>query len=136
MDYLKAKVDAGVDYLCTQLFFDNRMFYDFRERCELAGIKIPIIAGIMPITSHKSKERMAEMAGGVRYPAPLLRALDRAVDDEHVEKAGTHWATEQVRDLIDHNVAGIHFYTFNKSLATRKIYESLGVYTSSQLEKK
>ena len=62
MDYLKAKVDAGADYICTQLFFDNHDFYDFRERCELAGIKIPIIAGIMPITSIGGMRRMAELA--------------------------------------------------------------------------
>lgn len=133
MEYLKAKVDAGVDYLCTQLFFDNRTFYDFRERCAITGIQVPILAGIMPITSHKSKERMAELAAGVRYPAPLLKALNRAVDDEGVEKAGIHWATEQVRDLLDHRVAGVHFYTLNRSLATREIYTSLGVVNSSQL---
>src|SRR6185369_16562629 len=69
MDYLKAKVDAGADYIVTQLFFDNHDFYDFRDRCELAGIRVPIIAGIMPITSTRGLERMAEMALGSRYPA-------------------------------------------------------------------
>ncbi len=64
MDYLKRKVDAGADYICTQLFFDNRDFYDFRDRCELAGIKVPIIAGIMPITSKHGMVRMAELAAG------------------------------------------------------------------------
>ena len=74
MDYLKAKVDSGADYIVTQLFFNNDDFYDFRERCELAGIDIPIIAGIMPITSGKGMKRMAELAAGSRYPAKLLRA--------------------------------------------------------------
>src|SRR5437660_8053338 len=69
MDHLKAKVDAGADYMVTQLFFDNRDFYDFRERCALAGIHIPIIAGIMPITSMGGLKRMAELAGGARFPA-------------------------------------------------------------------
>jgi methylenetetrahydrofolate reductase (NADPH) len=131
MDFLKAKVDAGADFICTQLFFDNHIFYDFRERCELAGIKVPIIAGIMPITSKKTMDRMAGKALGMHYPARLLRAVTRAEDDEHFEKVGIHWATEQVRDLIDNKVRGVHFYTFNRSKATLKIYDSLGV-TSSQ----
>ena len=65
IDFLKMKVDAGADYICTQLFFDNRDFYDFRERCELAGITIPILAGIMPITTSKGMRRMADLALGV-----------------------------------------------------------------------
>lgn len=135
MEYLKKKVDAGADYICTQLFFDNRDFYDYRERCELAGIKIPILAGIMPITSRKSMERMAELALGSRYPARLLKALLRAEDDELFEKVGIHWATEQVRDLIDNNVRGVHFYTLNRSKAALKIYDSLGVSSSAGLLK-
>lgn len=135
MDYLKAKVDAGADYICTQLFFNNDDFYDFRERCELAGIHVPIIAGIMPITSAKGMRRMAELAAGSRYPAPLLRAIKRCGDDEDaVANVGVHWATEQCRDLLDNKVAGIHFYTLNKSDATRQIYRSLGVTDSVALE--
>ncbi len=133
IDYLKAKVDEGADYICTQLFFDNRDFYDFCERCQIAGIKIPILAGIMPITTRKGMTRMADLALGTRYPAPLLRALYRAESDEHFEKVGIHWATEQVRDLIDNGVKGIHFYTLNKSKATLQIYDSLGVTNSSGL---
>src|SRR5262245_50271773 len=71
MDYLKRKVDAGAVYICTQLFFDNRDFYDFRERCDLAGIQVPIIAGIMPITTRAGMLKMAEMALGARIPARL-----------------------------------------------------------------
>lgn len=127
MEYLKAKVDAGADYICTQLFFDNRDFYDYRERCELAGIRVPIIAGIMPITSRKGMQRMAELALGSRFPAKLLRALARAEDDDYAENVGIHWATEQVLDLIDNGVAGVHFYTLNKSKATLRIYQALGI---------
>jgi methylenetetrahydrofolate reductase (NADPH) len=134
MDYLKAKVDQGADYICTQLFFDNHDFYDFRERCELAGIDVPIIAGIMPITSIKGIHRMADLAAGSRFPAPLLRALYRCPNDaDAVRDAGVHWATEQCRDLIDHRVAGIHFYTLNRSDATRRIYESLGLRDSPRV---
>ncbi len=132
MDYLKAKVDAGADYICTQLFFDNHDFYDFRERCHLAGIHIPIIAGIMPITSASGMRRMAELAAGARYPAKLLRAIQRCGSDEAaVQKVGIHYATEQCLDLLDHGVDGIHFYTLNKSHATREIYSSLGIRDSA-----
>lgn len=128
LDYLKAKVDEGADYICTQLFFDNRDFYDFRERCELIGIKVPIIAGIMPITTLGGLKRMAELAAGARFPAPLLRSIARCGDNsEAVRRVGIHWATEQCRDLLDHGVRGIHFYTLNKSDATRQIYLNLGL---------
>ena len=127
MEHLKAKVDAGADYICTQLFFDNRDFYDFCERCEIAGITVPIIAGIMPVASLKGMQRMAELALGARFPARLIKSLVRARDDEYVERVGIHWATEQVRDLIDHGVKGVHFYTLNRSKATLTIYETLGL---------
>ncbi|TGL13992.1 methylenetetrahydrofolate reductase [NAD(P)H] [Leptospira levettii] len=127
IEYLKWKVDQGADYICTQLFFNNDSFYDFVERCEIAGIKVPIIAGIMPITSRKGMARMAELSLGTNFPAKLLKSLSRAEDDAYAENVGIHWATEQVRDLLDHKIAGIHMYTLNKSKATRKIYESLGI---------
>lgn len=127
LDHLKAKVDQGADYICTQLFFDNHDFLDFRDRCRLAGIHIPIIAGLMPVTSLSSMKRMAELAAGARYPAKLLRSLQRAKDDTAVSRAGIHFAAQQCAELIDHDVDGIHFYTLNKSLATREIYHSLGL---------
>lgn len=128
MDHLKAKIDAGADYIVTQLFFENRDFYDFRERCELAGIEVPIIAGIMPIASASGMKRMADLAAGARFPAGLLRAVSRCRDDaEAIERVGTDWATEQCRDLLDNRVRGVHFYTLNKSSATRRIYETLGL---------
>jgi methylenetetrahydrofolate reductase (NADPH) len=128
IDHLKAKVDAGADYICTQLFFDNHDFYDFRERCEIAGIHVPIVAGIMPITTIAGMKHMAQLALGHHIPAKLLRALARAEGDpEAVKRVGIHWATEQSRDLLDNQVRGIHFYTLNKSDATRQIYQSLGL---------
>lgn len=128
MDFLKAKVDEGADYICTQLFFDNHDFFDFRDRCDLAGIHAPIIAGVMPVSSIQGMKRMAELAAGARYPAKLLRALDRAkASPESVERAGIHYAAEQCAGLLDGGVDGIHFYTLNKSHATREIYHSLGL---------
>jgi methylenetetrahydrofolate reductase (NADPH) len=133
MDHLKAKIDAGADYVCTQLFFENRDFYDFRERCEQACIRVPILAGIMPISSRSGMTRMAELALGARFPARLLKAVDRCADDEAVNRVGIHWATEQCRDLLDNGVRGIHFYTLNRSDATRQIYQNLGVKDSAAL---
>ena len=133
MDFLKRKVDAGADYICTQLFFDNHDFYDFRERCELAGIRVPIIAGIMPVNTHAGLVRMAELALGAKVPAKLLRAVGRCADDEAVARVGISWATDQCRDLLHHDVRGLHFYTLNKSDATRQIYQNLGVKDSVAL---
>jgi methylenetetrahydrofolate reductase (NADPH) len=134
LERLKAKCDEGADFIVTQLFFDNHDLYDFRDRCSLVGIRAPIIAGIMPITSSAGMKRMAELALGARYPAALLRAINRcAGNEESVRRVGVHWATEQSRDLLDHNVAGLHFYTLNRSTATREIYANLGVQDSHGL---
>ena len=128
MDNFKAKVDAGADYVVTQLFFDNRDFLDFRERCTLSQIHVPIIAGIMPITSITGCKRMAELAGGTRFPATLLRALQQCQNNpEMVRRVGIQYALEQCHDLLDNDVAGIHFYTLNRSDATRIIFDSLGI---------
>jgi methylenetetrahydrofolate reductase (NADH) len=133
MDNLKRKVDAGADYICTQLFFDNRDFYDFRDRCDQAGIRVPILAGIMPVSSKSGIVRMFDLALGARLPATLQKAVNRCDDDASIARVGIHWATEQCRDLLDKNVRGIHFYTLNKSDATRRIYENLGVKDSLAL---
>ena len=134
MDHLRAKVDEGADYICSQLFFDNSAFIDWQERCELAGIRIPVMAGIMPITSIAGLKRMAELAGGTKFPAKLLRAVKRCEQDAAaVERVGIHWATEQCMALLDHGVRGIHLYTLNKSEATQAIFQNLGIQTSSQL---
>ena len=135
MDNLKRKVDAGADYICTQMFFDNNEFYDFCERCEIAGINVPVIAGIMPVTSLRGMNHMAGLALGTRFPAKLQRALSRAEDDNYVQKVGVHWATHQVLDLIDKGVKGVHFYTLNQSRATREIYSSLGISSSLSLNR-
>ncbi len=126
MEHLKAKVGAGTDYICTQLFFDNHDFLDFRDRCRLAGIEVPIIAGVMPVTTRSGVARMAELAAGTHYPARLLRALAECGDDEEaVRELGVAYAIEQCRELVREGVDGIHFYTLNKSQATRRIHEAL-----------
>ncbi|EDY20827.1 5,10-methylenetetrahydrofolate reductase [Chthoniobacter flavus Ellin428] len=126
MDHLKAKVDAGADYICTQLFFDNHSFHDFRERCELGGIRAPILAGVMPVTTLSGLQRMAELAAGVRIPAKLLKRLAASGNDPHaVAEIGIQYAIEQCADLLRHGVSGIHLYTLNQSAASVRILRSL-----------
>jgi methylenetetrahydrofolate reductase (NADPH) len=125
LKYLKEKVDAGADYIVTQLFFDNRDYFDYVERCAIAGITVPIIPGIMPIASKKGMGRMSELALGSRIPAPLMRRVLEAADDRAVAEIGIEWATRQVQELIDHKVKGIHFYTLNLSEATLRIFRNI-----------
>lgn len=126
MDNLKAKVDAGADWITTQMFFDNSRFHDWCERCELVGVTVPRIAGIMPVTSLATLKRMAELAEGTTFPAGLLRDLHRWQDDpEAVEQAGVDWAIRQCVDLLAEGVDGLHLYTLNRSDATRRLVEAL-----------
>ncbi len=128
MDHLKAKVDAGADFLITQVFFDNHTFHDFRARCQLAGIHAPIFAGILPLPNAATMNRMAELAGNMRYPAKLLRALQHAGDDPAAFRAITrHHAVEQCHDLLAHEVDGLHFYTLNRAEMTLEVISNLGV---------
>ncbi|MGJ8724551.1 MAG: methylenetetrahydrofolate reductase [NAD(P)H] [Roseibacillus sp.] len=124
MDYFKAKVDEGADYICTQLFFDNHDLLDFRDRCSLAGIDIPIIAGVMPVTSRKGMVRMAELAAGARFPAKLQSLLGTEGDD-NITELGIDFAAEQCKELLKEGIPGIHFYTLNKSQATREVVKRL-----------
>ncbi len=135
MDYFKAKADAGADYICTQLFFDNHAFLDFRDRCRLAGVSIPILAGIMPITSLAGMRRMAELSGGTCFPARLIKALNRADGDPAaVREVGIQYASSQCAELLDEGADGLHFYTLNQSHATRIIYRNLGLRNSAPKE--
>jgi methylenetetrahydrofolate reductase (NADPH) len=126
MDNLKAKVDAGVNWITTQMFFDNGRYWDWCERCELAGVKVPRIAGIMPVTSLSTLHRMAELAAGTTFPAGLLRDLHRwDGDSEALERVGVQWAVDQCNALLENGVDGLHLYTLNKSNATRQLVEAL-----------
>lgn len=123
LDFLKRKVDAGVDFLITQLFFDNDAFLSFRDRAVKGGIKVPIIAGIMPILSARQVKRFTDMCGAT-IPPDLLRQIEAVEDDvEAVRHIGMYHTTQQCLDLLGHEVAGIHFYTLNRSTATRAIYQ-------------
>jgi methylenetetrahydrofolate reductase (NADPH) len=125
LDNLKRKVDAGVDFLITQLFFDNDDFFRFRDRAEAAGIKVPILAGIMPILSVKQTKRFTEMCGA-SIPAGLLANIEAVEDDpEAVRQLGAYHATRQCENLLAGGVAGLHFYTLNRSTATRAVYQTI-----------
>ncbi len=123
--HLKDKVDAGVDFLVTQLFFDNAAYFDFVDRARAIGIDVPIIPGILPITNIAQLERITSLCGAV-IPEPLRRELDARTDEpEAVEDFGVAYATLQCSELLAGGAPGIHFYTLNRSPATRAILGAL-----------
>ena len=114
IDSLKYKVDAGVDFLTTQMFFDNDMLYSFLYRLQSAGIHVPVLAGIMPITNANQVSRMIDLSNAY-VPRKLLAICDRFRDSpEAMMQAGIAYATDQIIDLISNGVRGIHIYTMNK----------------------
>ena len=123
--HLKAKVDAGLDFVVTQLFFDNRVYFDFVERARRIGIDIPIIPGLMPIRSVAGIERMTSLSGAGIPPA-LRAELERCRnDDAAVAALGIAQTTAQAVELLHGGAPGIHFYTLNQSPATRIILTAL-----------
>ena len=123
--YLKAKVDAGVDFLVTQLFFDNAAYFDFVERARAIGIDVPIIPGILPITNIAQLDRITTLCGAI-VPDALRTELDaRDGEPEAVEDFGVAYATLQCSELLAGGAPGIHFYTLNRSPATRAILGAL-----------
>jgi len=125
LDNLKRKVDAGLDFLITQLFFDNRHYWEFAERAHAAGIRVPIIPGIWPITNVAQVERLTVTCGAM-LPFKLAAELDRRRNDpQGVMQLGVAHATSQCIDLLTGGAPGIHFYTMNRSHATRDIFTAL-----------
>jgi len=122
---LVRKVKAGAEFLITQLFFDNEAYFEFVERARRFGIDVPIVPGIMPITNFSQVARMTAMCG-VTIPARLRAALEeRAAEPEAVAELGVAYATLQCADLLDRGAPGIHFYTLNRSPATRAVVSAL-----------
>ena len=122
---LVRKVQTGTAFLITQLFFDNQDFFDFLERARGAGIEVPIVPGIMPITSAANIRRITALCQS-RIPAELEEELSRLADDDAATlELGVRWATLQCRELLDRGAPGIHFYTLNKSPASRRIHREL-----------
>jgi methylenetetrahydrofolate reductase (NADPH) len=125
LKYLKIKMDAGVDFFITQLFFDNQLYFNFIKRTKDVGISVPIIPGIMPITDVAQVERFTSLCGAT-IPQNLHTALRKVeADPEAVIHLGIQHATKQCVGLLENGAPGIHFYTLNKSPATREIFKRL-----------
>jgi len=123
---LKKKVDAGAGHLISQLFFDNSAFYSFVERCRIAGIDVPIEAGIMPVTNASQIQRMVTLCGA-SLPAKFVRIISRYGEDrEALEEAGIAYAVDQIVDLLTNGVQGIHLYTMNRPDVASRIIGAVG----------
>lgn len=123
--FLKEKVDSGLDFLTTQMFFDNEIFLNFKENCLIKGIDIPIIAGIMPITNAKQIKRSVELSNSA-FPKKFIKIVDRFGDKpESMKQAGIIYATEQIIDLMANGQNNIHVYTMNKPDVANAIMKGL-----------
>ena len=122
---LKLKVDAGADFVITQMFFDNRFYFDFVAQARAIGIDVPLIPGIMPILNLGQIQRFTQMCGA-SIPEELLERLEAIKEDaDAVRQCGVEHAAQQCRELLESGVPGIHFYTLNRSTSTRDIFENL-----------
>ncbi len=123
--HLKNKVECGASHLISQLFFDNNSFYDFMEKCEIADIKVPIEAGIMPVTNKAQIERMVSLCGA-SLPSKFTKVMQKFGDNpEALRDAGIAYAIDQIVDLISQGVDGIHLYTMNNPYVARRISEAI-----------
>jgi methylenetetrahydrofolate reductase (NADPH) len=121
---LRAKVDAGADFLVTQLFFDNAFYFDFVSRARAAGVHVPILPGLMPIRDIAQIRRITELCGAT-IPARLGRLLEAVATPAEAEAVGVQWATEQCVDLLERGAPGVHFYVLNQSGSAKRIFENL-----------
>ncbi len=122
IENLKIKVDTGVDFLVTQMFFDNEAFYKFRDMAAKKGISVPITAGIMPLTNAGQIQRMAILSGGASMPAKFVRMIAKYQENpEALQQAGIAYAVDQIIDLVSNDIDGIHLYTMNKPETVEKI---------------
>lgn len=125
LDHLKEKVDAGVDFLITQLFFDNEIFYKFKEKLDKQNIKTPIAAGILPVINKNQINHIISLCG-CYLPKKFIRIIEKYEHKpEALKEAGIAYATEQIIDLLSWGIDGIHVYTMNRPKTTRKIVESI-----------
>ncbi len=125
LDNLRRKVDAGADVVITQLFYDNADFFRFRDRCNRAGIRVPIVPGVLPVTNLAQIRRITSLCGA-RLPESFVAALAERDDrPEEQFEVGVEFATAQVQGLLDQEVPGVHFYVLNKSPATCRVLRSV-----------
>lgn len=124
LENLKRKVDAGGEVVITQLFYDNADFFAFRERYEAAGIRAPLVPGILPVTNLGQIQRIASMCGA-KLPPAFMKRLSAQDDEQWQFQVGVEFAIEQVRDLVEGGAQGLHFYVLNKSQATSQVLRAL-----------
>ncbi len=124
MKYLKRKVEAGAEFLVTQMFFNNQEYFDFVEKCRSMGITIPIIPGIKPITTRKQVYMLPKIFH-IDIPVELTQEIENCKDDKDIANIGTQWAIQQCKELIDRGAPVLHFYTMGKSTQTKKICEAI-----------
>ena len=125
LKFAKMKVDAGADFLITQLFYDNNDFFEFMDRAQQMGINVPIVPGVLPILSTPQIRRFTALCGA-KIPPGLDRQLDKYIeDDSAVRELGVEYATKQVQELWDAGVPGVHFYVLNRSYSVSKILDNL-----------
>ena len=122
--YMRLKVESGADFLITQLFFDNKHYFDLVARAREAGIKVPIVPGLMPVPSRRSLAVMTAMSGAT-VPAGLQAAIDAAPNDDAIRAAGVRHCISQCAELLEARVPGLHFYTFNRARAPMEILAAL-----------
>jgi methylenetetrahydrofolate reductase (NADPH) len=125
MFYAKQKIDAGADFAVTQMFFENRFFYDFMERAGKAGISIPVIPGIMPVTDIEKIKRFSQMSGAT-LPPSLAERMEKASSADDARRIGIDFAVRQCQDLWQNGVRYFHFYTLNRSQTVAEIVRHLG----------
>ena len=124
LDYLKQKVDAGADYIVTQMFFNNRVYFDFVEKCRAAGITVPIIPGIKPI-NLKNQLTVLPKIFSIDLPNELSGELAKCKNNEEAREVGTEWAIHQSKELVANNVPSLHIYTYGISDNVKKIVEEV-----------
>ena len=127
LDNLKRKVDAGADVIISQLFYNNESFFRFRDLCINRGIEVPVIPGILPVTGLKQIQRITSMCGA-ELPESFVRRLAADDSPQWQHKVGVEYATEQVQELIEADVAGLHLYVLNKSEATCEVLENVSMH--------
>ena len=131
--HLKHKIDQGADFVITQLFFNNRDYFEFRDYLTALGVKVPLIPGIIPILSVAQIKRMGALCGA-DLPPKLVSELDKCGDDdEAVSQLGIEYATAQCEELLREGVPGLHFYTLNKAKSTTAIVRNLGLYKEAAI---
>lgn len=124
LQYLKAKVLAGADYIVTQMFFDNKVYFDFVDKCRAIGIDVPIIPGLRPITAKKQVEILSKIFY-TKIPDDLAKEIEKCKDDKEAMEVGTQWSTQQSKELMENGAPVLHFYTLGTGNSIRKIAEEI-----------